>query len=107
MSSPALVPSPVLKAIEDIRTDHESGARQLAIKALNALQLALESYNYSAPADVDGSKWRNIINCAWQISQSRPSMKAAIQTTILRALHTIRQASDPERTIADLIHEEE
>jgi len=108
MSSPSL-PLSVREAIEDIQNDHESGARQLAIKALHALQLAFETYNYSSfsSGDDDRSKWMNIVTCARHISQSRPSMRAAIHTAVLRALHTIQQGSDPKQTIADLIHDEE
>jgi len=85
-----LLPPEVSTAIQDIIQDHDSGARQLALKALRALQSAL-SY-YFPPSR---SPWRDIVNCAWHISRARPSMKAAIQTAILRVLGAL-QSSPPD-----------
>jgi translation initiation factor 2B subunit (eIF-2B alpha/beta/delta family) len=75
-----LLPRAVAAAIDDIREDHVSGARQLALKALSGLKLAVKESN----------EWVNLVNCAWYLSESRPSMKASITNAILRALHTIQ-----------------
>lgn len=71
-------------AIKDIAEDHDSGARQLALKALSTLKLCMTIYNKTE------SSWMNIVNCAWYITQARPSMGSAIYTTILRALDAVR-----------------
>src|SRR5271170_8029488 len=91
-----MLPPAIEEAIKDIATDHDSGARQLALKALSALKLATTLF----PPDL--SSWPKIVNCAWHISQSRPSMKPAIETAILRALHEI-QTLYPSPTIPSII----
>jgi len=95
-STDLVVPPEIQEAIKDITNDHDSGARQLALKALSALKLATTLF----PADP--SSWPNIVNCAWHISQSRPPMKPAIETAILRALNRI-QPTYPSPTITTLI----
>ena len=70
-------------AIKDIAEDHDSGARQLALKALNTLKLCLTIYQETE------SSWPKIVNGAWYITQARPSMGSAVYTTILRALDAI------------------
>src|SRR5436305_4609569 len=77
------LPHQIQSAINDITEDHESGARQLALKALSALQLSLEYY------PLEKLSWKEIVNCAWLICQARPSMGAAIETAILRALNEL------------------
>ena len=90
MSSVALsLPPQIEDAIKDITNDHHSGARQLALKALSALKLATALF----PADL--SSWPKIVNCAWHITQARPSMKPAIETAILRALNKIAPPTYP------------
>ena len=85
-----LLPPSVSKAILEITQDHDSGARQLALKALRALQSTLDSYSTSPGP----TPWRDIVNCAWFISRARPSMGAAIHTTLLRVLNDL-QSHDP------------
>jgi translation initiation factor 2B subunit (eIF-2B alpha/beta/delta family) len=98
------LPESVDQAIKDIKTDHDSGARQLALKALRALDIAISSY----PADP--SSWRQIVNCAWEIVQARPSMKPAIQTAIVRALYHIQsvypQSKETAQAIKDAVSAE-
>lgn len=85
-----LLPPSVSKAILEITQDHDSGARQLALKALRALQSTIDHYSIS-PGQ---SPWRDIVNCAWFISRARLSMGAAIHTTLLRVLNDL-QSHDP------------
>ena len=106
MSSNAFtLPPEIENAVKDIANDHESGARQLALKALYALKLATTLF----PADIPS--WPKIVNCAWHIVQARPSMKPAIETAILRALDEIQPPVYPSldttaSTIDNLISEE-
>jgi translation initiation factor 2B subunit (eIF-2B alpha/beta/delta family) len=79
-----MLPPAIDHAIRDIAEDHDSGARQLALKALSALKLSVNEFPH------EPSSWPEIVNCAWHISQARPSMKSALYTTILRALHEIK-----------------
>jgi len=51
---------------------------------LQALKTGIQDYIGSK------SNWPWVVNCAWHISEARPSMRSAIQTTILRALHEIQ-----------------
>src|SRR5277367_4116249 len=95
-STGLVLPPEIEHAIADITNDHNSGARQLALKALSALKLATTLF------PTETSSWVNIVNCAWHISQSRPSMKPAIETAILRALHEI-QTLYPSPTIPSII----
>ena len=78
------IPRRIDSAIRDIAEDHDSGARQLALKALRTLKLCLTIY------PMEKASWPEIVNSAWYITQARPSMRTAIHTTILRALHEIQ-----------------
>ncbi len=74
-----------------LRNDHESGAQALAIKALQILKEAVrwkELNQYDSREDW----WREFRMIAWHLSiNGRPSMAAAIETGILRALNDISE----------------
>src|ERR1700738_791639 len=91
-----ILPHDVGNAVNELTTDHDSGARQLALKALNVLRLAAAAF------PLEQASWTEIVNCAWYIIQARPSMKAAIETTILRTLHDLQSVYPPPRT-SDII----
>ena len=79
-----ILPRAVDLAIRDMFEDHDSGARQLALKALFALKLSIAQF------PLERSSWPEVVNCAWYISEARPSMKSALHTAVLRALHEIK-----------------
>ena len=85
-----LLPPSISKSILEITQDHDSGARQLALKAHHALQSTINYYSTSPGP----TPWRDIVNCAWFISRARPSMAAAIHSTVLRVLNDL-QSHDP------------
>src|SRR5579864_3737873 len=87
------IPAEIEEAVRDISTDHESGARQLALKALDALKAAIEL------APPSRSSWPSIVNCAWALTQARPSMGSALQTTLLRALYHIKPIFPSSQTL--------
>lgn len=101
-----IIPGGVSNAIEDIHTDHESGARQLALKALDALKLFI-----TVSANEEPVEWKDLVNSAWYIIQARPSMRPAIQTTILRTLADLEPVfphlKDCERIIDQHVQEEQ
>jgi translation initiation factor 2B subunit (eIF-2B alpha/beta/delta family) len=87
------LPRPVDMVIKDIAGDHESGARQLALKALSALKLSVNEF------PLERTSWCEIVNSAKHISEARPSMRSTIYTTILRALNEIKDIyPSPETT---------
>ncbi|KAI0887693.1 nagb/rpia/CoA transferase-like protein [Annulohypoxylon maeteangense] len=72
--------------LQRLRDDHESGARQLAEKALSILKtLILEM----KPDVIDDTWWANVRMAAWHICKARESMGAAITTAIVKALDQI------------------
>jgi translation initiation factor 2B subunit (eIF-2B alpha/beta/delta family) len=93
MTYRVIFPPEMDRAITDIAQDHDSGARQLALKALSALKLAFHVFPRVS------TSWPLIVNSGWHISQARPSMKSALYTTILRALHEIKDVYPSRSTI--------
>lgn len=87
-----LLPRDISNAIQDLKDDHDSGARQLALKALRVLHLV------ATTVPSEKSSWPELVNYAWYIIQARPSMKAAIETTILRTLHDLQREYPSSRT---------
>jgi len=79
-----------------LRNDHESGAQALAVKAL---ELLLNSVSGSELSRLETSEefWIQLRWTAWHLAKNgRPSMGAAIQAEIFKALDTVlRELSSP------------
>ncbi|KAF2964485.1 hypothetical protein GQX73_g9083 [Xylaria multiplex] len=78
------------EGIRKIQNDREHGARQLAGVAISTLRDVICQILHSQT--MDESVWVKVRMAAWHICQSRPSMAAAITTTMVKALTTIRVA---------------
>lgn len=80
------------KALAALRSDHESGAQALALKALEFL---LEAARSEELAGIWSSEdyWRELRWRAWHLAKNgRPSMSAAIESGILHALEDIEKS---------------
>jgi translation initiation factor 2B subunit (eIF-2B alpha/beta/delta family) len=84
------------KALKMLRDDHESGAQQMAS---NALQALLEIGEKDLAHITDTKEfWRELRLAAWHLAkEGRPSMGAAIETVLLKALSTIKNHLDGQR----------
>lgn len=84
------------KALAMLRDDHESGAQQMASNALHAL---LEIGEKDLAHITDTSEfWREWRLAAWHLAkEGRPSMGAAIEAALLKALDTIKNHLDSHR----------
>ena len=76
--------------LRELRSDHESGAQALAVKALeiilNSVQKGVLS-KLSSAADF----WKELRWMAWHLGKNgRPSMAAAIETQLFTALNTVK-----------------
>ena len=91
------------KALAALKSDHESGAQKLSLKALGFL---LEAARSEELAGIWSSEdyWKQLRWIAWHLAKNgRPSMGAAIESAILNALEEIEQrvamdGSDTVRT---------
>jgi translation initiation factor 2B subunit (eIF-2B alpha/beta/delta family) len=84
------------KSLNALRSDHESGAQALAVLALNMLLKAVQGSDFSPAAVRDPKQfWKELRMIAWHLAKNgRPSMGAAIEASLFRALDTIRQYVD-------------
>ncbi|KAI1473272.1 nagb/rpia/CoA transferase-like protein [Daldinia caldariorum] len=96
--------------LQQLREDHESGARQLADLAISILKNTIEEMDSDV---VDDKWWANIRMAAWHICKARESMGAAITSATVKALDLVEKIlaqdlSPPEkiRNIADAIEEQ-
>ncbi|KAG0650887.1 eIF-2B GDP-GTP exchange factor subunit alpha [Hyphodiscus hymeniophilus] len=81
-----LVSEETEKGLAILRDDHESGAQALAVKALEILRSFVNGDEMSKIADPE-SYWRELRWRAWHLAKNgRPSMGAAIQSVIFKAL---------------------
>ncbi|KAI0113513.1 nagb/rpia/CoA transferase-like protein [Daldinia grandis] len=72
--------------IQQLRNDHESGARQLADLAIFILRNLIAEMDSDV---INDSWWANIRMAAWHICKTRESMGAAITSAIVKALDRI------------------
>ncbi|TVY21137.1 Ribose 1,5-bisphosphate isomerase [Lachnellula arida] len=85
-----LVSSETEKDVAVLRDDHESGAKALALKAL---ELLLKTVQSGELASLSTSKefWEELRWRAWHLAKNgRPSMGAAIEAVLFRTLENIR-----------------
>ncbi|CAJ2505861.1 Uu.00g132550.m01.CDS01 [Anthostomella pinea] len=73
--------------LQNLRNDHESGARQLAAFAISILKNLVNHMDYSTP--VGELWWARVRMAAWHICKSRESMGAAITSAVVKALDRI------------------
>ncbi|KAI1821471.1 translation initiation factor eIF-2B subunit family protein [Xylaria intraflava] len=76
------------KGLQKLRDDREHGAQELAGAAVSILRDVIRELGISRP--IDESWWWNIRMAAWHLCQSRPSMGAAITSSLTKALATTR-----------------
>ncbi|OTB09396.1 hypothetical protein M426DRAFT_6670 [Hypoxylon sp. CI-4A] len=72
--------------LQQLRDDHESGARQLAEKAVLILRDLISEMD---SVDVDDAWWANVRMAAWHICKSRESMDSAITSAVVKALDQV------------------
>ncbi|KAI5923450.1 translation initiation factor eIF-2B subunit family protein [Camillea tinctor] len=73
--------------LQQLRNDHESGARQLAETSLSILKGVIHELGDTS---LDDSWWANIRMVAWHLCKVRESMGAAITTALVKALDQIK-----------------
>ncbi|KAI3324426.1 translation initiation factor eIF-2B subunit family protein [Xylariaceae sp. AK1471] len=89
------------EGLQRLRDDHEHGARELAGMAVSTFRDVIRHMGHSQP--IDESWWSKALMAAWHICQSRPSMGAAITTTIIKALDVVRASYLTDLTPAEKI----
>ncbi|KAH8200628.1 hypothetical protein TruAng_005225 [Truncatella angustata] len=84
--------------LESLRNDHESGARQLASKAVGTLRDVIAELD--TPEMGNGAWWSNVRMTAWHLCYNgRESMGAAIITSMVTVLDRIEAVINERRTI--------
>ena len=78
------------EAVAILQKDHTNGARVLATNALIGLRAIITSEK-SEPASTE-QLWQQCRVAGYRLSQARPSMSAAITSTITNALSSIQEA---------------
>lgn len=90
--------------LKELREDHSSGARSLATKAVRILLISVTGSDLDWSSNVQ-SYWRGFRLVAWHLAvNGRPSMGAAIERAVLRAVvlasaeipkvHTVEEAKE-------------
>ncbi|KAK8131759.1 hypothetical protein PG984_008197 [Apiospora sp. TS-2023a] len=92
--------STLTAGLRDLQTDHESGARQLAAKAVSVLRDVISAthkpskHDYVGPLDYNNAWWAKIRLAAWHLwKNGRESMVAAIVSALVSVLDLIEQAT--------------
>ncbi|KAK7932668.1 hypothetical protein PG985_003380 [Apiospora marii] len=79
--------------LRDLQTDHESGARQLAAKAVSVLRDVVAQLGCSVIMDGGDAWWAKVRMAAWHLWRNgRESMGAAIVGAMVSALDRMEQA---------------
>ena len=92
------------EGLKELREDHSSGARSLATKAVRILLISVTGSDLDWSSNVQ-SYWRGFRLVAWHLAvNGRPSMGAAIERAVLRAVvlasaeipkvHTVEEAKE-------------
>jgi translation initiation factor 2B subunit (eIF-2B alpha/beta/delta family) len=94
------------KAVQELRNDFQSGARQLADSSLAHLAHITEIG--ASVATTWGKFWAIMVHAAKQLGQARPSMSAAITSCLLRTLERVARRWNDEtekgqRNTGDLV----
>ncbi|KAI8964461.1 nagb/rpia/CoA transferase-like protein [Daldinia sp. FL1419] len=72
--------------LQQLRNDHESGARQLADLAILIMKKIITEMDSDT---IDDKWWGNIRMAAWHICKTRESMGAAITSAVVKALDRV------------------
>jgi methylthioribose-1-phosphate isomerase len=81
-------------AVDALKTDFVSGARQMADAALSSLSLLIDAAQHTAKSREE--LWHGAVHAMERLSSARPSMNAAVSSCLLRALDDIDQHWDLE-----------
>jgi hypothetical protein len=81
-------------AVQGLKNDFVSGARQMADTALSDISRLIEATQDMAQSR--GDLWRSVVSAARALCDARPSMNAAVTSCLLRALDAIANAWDKE-----------
>jgi translation initiation factor 2B subunit (eIF-2B alpha/beta/delta family) len=85
-----LVGDEIEMGLQELERDHESGAQALAVKALEILLNSVQKGDLSKLRTTEDF-WRELRGMAWHLAKNgRPSMAAAIETQLFKALETMR-----------------
>lgn len=85
-----LVSAETETGLQELRTDHQSGAQALALKALKILLESVQKGDLNKLSRVVDF-WRELRWMAWHLGKNgRPSMAAAIEVQLFKALNTVR-----------------
>lgn len=90
--------------LQQLRDDHESGARLLAQTAVSILKDLIAEMD---SAVIDDSWWANVRMAAWHICKARESMGAAITSAIIKTLDRVetifKQDQSPPEKVRQMI----
>ena len=80
--------------LQELGSDHESGAQALAVKALEILLKSVQKGDLSKSRTTEDF-WRELRMMAWHLAKNgRPSMAAAIETQLFKTLEAMRNKMD-------------
>ena len=89
------------EGLKDLREDHASGARSLATKAVRILLISVMGSDLDWSSNVE-SYWRGFRLVAWHLAvNGRPSMGAAIERAVLRAVVLAAPGIAAAKSVAD------
>lgn len=89
--------STIKTGAQDLKTDLTNGSRVLATKALQTLHDALQS-TQQAQTNRD-QLWTDLRIAAYELSEARPSMSAAITSALVQALNAIRRSDGDAKSV--------
>ncbi|KAH7135375.1 hypothetical protein B0J11DRAFT_564730, partial [Dendryphion nanum] len=98
--SPSPLATHLSVAIQALRADYVSGARQLADKSLLHLKALVPLA--ANDASTEEELWASIVQCAKSLSEARPSMNAAIKSTLLYTLSNASQSRSESQSQSTL-----
>jgi translation initiation factor 2B subunit (eIF-2B alpha/beta/delta family) len=82
--------------IQVLRSDHQSGAQALAVKALEILLNSVQKGSISKTTGAEDF-WKELRLMAWHLGKNgRPSMAAAIESQLFKALNVVRTKINDE-----------
>ncbi|XXG96235.1 hypothetical protein Hte_002516 [Hypoxylon texense] len=91
--------------LQQLRNDHESGARQLAQTAVTILKDLIAEMD---SAVIDANWWANVRMAAWHICKARESMGAAITSAVVKTLDRVealfnQQHQSPSEKVRQMV----
>lgn len=87
----------IKSCVQDLKTDFTNGSRVLATKALGALHDAVQPREGARGAQEE--LWRDLRIAAYELSNARPSMSAAITSALVQALDAIRNSDGDAKSV--------